>query len=247
MKSTYDEVTSKVYQTLGLQVTDFTQTFNAQTWSDPTSGVNGAADWLSEANPKFLTGVSYCSRVGGNAGEVFTLNIWMGPSYDVPNMLLEFGQKPDGTYAVTADYVMRGSTPIGSDPQMMECYYGPSTIDAWNRAYSSAGATPLGPALAFESRLLDSPAKIAVGNIGQADADAVVKNHVDTFLGWLEGAQQVPARSRGSFNLRDDKIRQYFYKGEYNKNVAEFGEQLGGVVAAVNTGPTAEAYVGGGS
>jgi len=247
MKGTYDEISAKVTQQLGLQATDFSQTFQAQTWSDPNTGVSGTAEWMSEISPKFLTGASLCSRVGGNSGEEFTVNIWMGPSYDVPNMLLTFGQRPDGTYAVTADYVIRGATPIGSDPQMMEAYYVPTTIDAWNRAFSSPGACPLGPPLSFDTRLLDSPGKISVCNIGLADADAVVKGHVDTFLGWLEGAQQVPARSRGSFNLRDDKLRQFFYKGQLSKSIAEFGPELGPVVAAVNTGPTAEAYVGGGS
>jgi hypothetical protein len=48
-------------------------------------------------------------------------------------------------------------------------------------------------------------------------------------------------------NLRDDKLRQFFYRGELNKNIKEFGDSLGPTIAAVNTGPTAEAYVGGGS
>ena len=64
---------------------------------------------------------------------------------------------------------------------------------------------------------------------------------------WVDEAQPIPARSRGSMNLRDDKLRQYFYRGEVTRCVKELGDDLGSVVAAGNTGPTAESYVGGGS
>jgi hypothetical protein len=67
------------------------------------------------------------------------------------------------------------------------------------------------------------------------------------FLTWLDAAQPIPARLRGSFNMRDDKLRQFFYRGQVQKQVKLLGDGLGQTVAVVNTGPTAEAYVGGGS
>jgi hypothetical protein len=70
---------------------------------------------------------------------------------------------------------------------------------------------------------------------------------VNRFLSWVEKAQPIMARTRGSFNLRDDKLRQYYFKGEVAKNMARLGNDLGVKVGAANTGPTAEAYVGGGS
>jgi len=247
MRDTYDRLTSKVTDKLGLQGTDFAAAYEGSSWESEL-GVKGTAVWMSEISPKYLTGVSYCTRQGGATTEELTINIWMGPSYDTPHMLLTFGeQQPGGTYAVTADYLVRGATPIGSDPQMIEAYYGSEVISAWTRAYNSEGAQPLAPQRAFASRLLNSPARIAVGGLTKLDADSIANEHVDRFLAWLDNAQPVMARSRGSFNLRDDKLRQYFYRGEVTKNIAELGETLGATVGACNTGPTAEAYVGGGS
>lgn len=75
----------------------------------------------------------------------------------------------------------------------------------------------------------------------------LVQGHVDRLLSWLDQAQPIAARLRGSFNLRDDKLRQYYFRGQMQEQVALLGADLGKVVAAANTGPTAEAYVGGGS
>ena len=169
----------------------------------------------------------------------------MGPSYDVPHMLLSFGEEANGQYSVVADYVARGSTPMGSDPPYIESFYGEDVTSAWTKAYQLG--KPLAPSASFESRLLDSPARIAVGGLTKPQADAIVKEHLDRFFVWVDGAKPIPARSRGSMNLRDDKLRQFFYRGQVQLCVSEFGPGLGPTIAAVNTGPTAEAYVGGGS
>jgi hypothetical protein len=173
------------------------------------------------------------------------LNVWMGPSYDVPHLLVTFGLDQGNLYHVTADYVPRGAIVMGSDPQYLQAFYDETVQQAWTDA--SAAGQALGPAPEFELRLLDSPAKIAVTGLTAASAEAIVVAHVDRFLAWVEQAQQVPARLRGSFNMRDDKIRQYYYRGQVAKQAAALGGDLGMTVAAVNTGPTAEAYVGGGS
>jgi len=245
MKDTLESLGDKVIQKFGLQGTDFCDTFNAKTWVSD-SGVYGTAMWMSESSPNWLTGVSLCTRVNSDAtNEQLTINIWMGPSYDVPNMLLTFGEESNGKYSVVADYVVRGSIPIGSDPPYLESYYGDDVRTAWTKAYSLG--QPLPPTMEFESRMLDSPAKIAVGGLTKADADSIAQEHLDRFLVWVDGASTIPARSRGSMNMRDDKIRQFFYRGQVRKQVQEFGPGLGPTIAAVNTGPTAEAYVGGGS
>mmetsp|Transcript_1383 Transcript_1383/g.1988 ORF Transcript_1383/g.1988 Transcript_1383/m.1988 type:complete len:297 (-) Transcript_1383:434-1324(-) len=246
-ESTYDALSSKITMKLELQTTDFTQTYEGDSWKCSKTGVEGTAEWMSESSPKFLTGVSYCTR-NGSSGDEQMINVWMGPSYDVPHMLLKFGHKSsDDTYYVIADYIVRGGTPIGSDPQMLEAYYGLDVASAWTKAMKNDGAYALPPSMQFDSRIISSPAQLAVGGLSKIDADSIAMSHVDRFLSWLDDAKPVMARSRGAFNLRDDKIRQYYYKGEVKKNVEEFGEKLGPIVGAVNTGPTAEAYVGGGS
>jgi hypothetical protein len=241
----YDTLSSKVSAQLGLQATDFCETFEAATWQSDTAGVQGTAAWLSEASPQYLTGVSTCTRIQGSSEEL-TINVWMGPSYDIPHMLLTFGGNDDGsTYHVSADYVPRGASTMGSDPQYMQAYYNEQVLDAWTAA--AAAGTPLPPAAQFELRVIDSPAKIAVTGLTLAQAEQMAVEHTDRFLGWVTAAQILPARLRGSFNLRDDKLRQFYYRGQVGKQVAALGQELGQIVAAVNTGPTAEAYVGGGS
>jgi hypothetical protein len=248
MKPTYEALSSKVVEKLGLQATDFTESYNVNTWSCPTTGITGTSDWLSEASPKYLTGVSLCTRANGDGtNEQLTVNVWMGPSYDVPHLLMTFGEESNGRYAVTADYVVRGDTPIGSNPQYINMFYGGDVTTAWTGAYSTEGSQPLAPQGSFEERLLASPARIAVGGLSRDVADGIVSDHLDRFLAWVNEAQPIPARSRGSMNLRDDKLRQYFYRGEVTRCVKELGDDLGSVVAAGNTGPTAESYVGGGS
>lgn len=248
MRPTFEALSAKVVQTFGLQRTDFTEMYNGQAWHCPATGTSGTAEWMSEASPKFLTGVSLTTRANPDgSNEQLSIHIWMGPSFEVPHMLLTFGEQSNGRYSVTADYVVRGSTPIGSDPQYLQTFYGEDITRGWTAAHSVPGAMDLPSSPYFESRLLQSPAKISLGNLDYANAEAIATVHLDRFLSWLDGAQPILARNRGSFNLRDDKLRQFFYRAELMKNVDEFGDGLGQIVGAVNTGPTAEAYVGGGS
>lgn len=253
LQPTYESMCGKVVEKLGLQESDFTEAFEGKTWTCSTTGATGTAEWMSEASPKFLTGVTMATRRDETNGEQLTLNIWTGPSYDVPHMLLTFGEQTgeaSGKYAVTADYVVRGATPIGSDPRYLENYYGDDVVAAWTKACAGDGTVELADTSTVKSlsaRLLYSPVRFSVGGLARADAEGVVTAHLERFLGWLDEAQPIPARLRGSMNLRDDKLRQYFYRGQVETHTAVLGNDLGRIVAAVNTGPTAEAYVGGGS
>lgn len=84
----YDTLCSKVNDQLGLQAHAFHETFEAATYGleDPSKGT---AAWLSEASSQFLTGVSACTRIEGSAEELM-INVWIGPSYDIPHMPLTF-------------------------------------------------------------------------------------------------------------------------------------------------------------
>jgi hypothetical protein len=167
-------------------------------------------------------------------------------------MLLTFAYDSSLTEAssscsLLADYVARGATPLGSDGQYLENFYGPNVQEAWTKAYSAATAIPAMPSPAWTSRLLASPVRIDVNGLDETTTIELVQGHVDRLLTWLDQAQPIAARLRGSFNLRDDKLRQYYFRGQMQEQVALLGADLGKVVAAANTGPTAEAYVGGGS
>ena len=242
LRPLHDSLCNQVSQRLGLQVTDFCDSFGASSWSSPVA--SGTAAWLAEASPQYLTGVSYLTRQQ-QQNEDLTINIWMGPSYDVPHCLLTFGTDATGGYHVTADYVARGANVMGSDPQYLQVYYGSDVQAAWQTAHAAGRALP--PPKEFDYRLYQSPVHMAVTGLDGNTAEQLVRGHVDRFLAWVDGAQQIPARSRGSFNMRDDKLRQFYFRGQLQEQVAALGDDLGRTVAAVNTGPTAEAYVGGGS
>lgn len=239
----FQEINSK----FGLSETDFADTYDAKQWRHDASGSMGIASWFAEASPKYLTGVSKNAQGNSDGSEECTLNVWMGPSYKIPNMMLTFGKQNDGSHYVCADYVTRGPDPLDIDPRYMEDFYGPGVIAQWDEANTRPGATSLAPSTEFMERLLYSPGRIAVGGLSYEDAAGIASRHVSTFLGWIDTAEPIPARLRGSFNMRDDKLRQFFYRAEVVKRCNALGPDMGMTVAAVNTGPTAEAYVGGGS
>lgn len=78
LSSTFDELSAKVIDKLGLQATDFTESYDAKTWSSP-NGVSGTAEWLAEASPKYLTGVSLLTTKkehDKHQQQEWTINIW---------------------------------------------------------------------------------------------------------------------------------------------------------------------------
>ncbi len=239
----------------GLVQTDFCNVLDVQTWKSADASSSGTNEWWTEANPKFLTGVSKNTRRRskgtGDVEEEFTLNIWMGPSYDVPHLLLSIGQKQQGQYTLLADYIPRGMTPLGSDPQYLGKYFGDDVDQWWNKVCTNAEQFAPPQSSSIASRIIQSlsPARISVLSGSKEMVEEASTQHVDRFLKWIqrESSSPIAARLRGSFNSRDDKLRQYFYRGELERNVAELGQDVGARVAAGATGPISEAYVGGGS
>lgn len=254
IQPTFDNIFNRVKEQFGLVQTDFCDVLNVQTWQSADGASSGSNEWWTEANPRFLTGVSKVTRrrnKGTDIEEEFTINIWMGPSYDVPHLLLSVGQKQQGQYALLADYIPRGMTPLGSDPQYLEKYFGDDVDQWWNKVCTNANQFAPPQRSSMASRIIQalSPARISVLADSKAIVEEASAEHVDRFLKWIqrEAPSPIPARLRGSFNSRDDKLRQYFYRGELERHVAELGQDLGGRVAAGGTGPISEAYVGGGS
>jgi len=253
LRYVFDELCDTLVDQLSLKATDFAPTYHAQEWSSETA--SGTADWWDEYSPRYLTGVSILTRYNDPAvglAEELTINVWMGPSFDVPHLLLTFGEAAEGEYHITADYVPRGATVLGSDPQYWQTYYADVDVQAaWKAAYPPIGVEssifPLRPPYEAETRLLASPLRISVVGLTDEQCATMARRHVSRFLVWLKEAETVPARSRGAFNLRDDKLRQFYFRGQMQQQTRLLGPELGRTIAVVNTGPTAEAYVGGGS
>jgi hypothetical protein len=242
-RALHDELCSMVGSRFGLQRTDFCDVVGGSNWQDPNSGASGSATWWSESSPNFLTGVTTATMQRGSE-ELYTINIWMGPSYDVPHLLLSFG-----TSKLIADYVPRGGNVLGSDPQYLSMYFeNPDVQSAYTQAYFSGASQPLLPPPELETRLLFSPSRIAVSGLSSETVTSLARQHVTRFLSWVDQSQPIPARSRGAFNLRDDKLRQYYFRGQVQQQIRESNNaDLGRMIAASITGPVAEAYVGGGS
>lgn len=244
LQPTYNNLKTQLITQLGLQETDFTQTYDCKTWS--SGAASGTTDWMQESNPKYLTGATFCTKQS-DKGEEYTINVWMGPSFDTPNIVLTFGNTANNEYYIVADTIPRGATPLGSDPQYMEQYFSSQSIASWTKHYTTPNLFALPPPSPFNLRLLASPNRIALINLQESDATQILNEKVNTFCGWLDGATPIAARSRGSFNMRDDKLRQFYYQGITELMVGEFGEEMGRSLGASYTGPVAEAYVGGGS
>ena len=108
----------------------------------------------------------------------------MGPSNDIPNSLLSFGEEEGGgTFFLMCDMVTRGATPIGSDPQMIDKYYTPAM--AWAASASSLGKS-LPPPSSFNSRLVSSPLRVSVGDLSFEDVERLANEHVDRWCSYVE-------------------------------------------------------------
>ena len=190
---------------------------------DPLSCV-----WLDEENPKFLTGLA---RYTTN-DNVKHINVWMGPSYDCPHLIWSaWAEEGKETFAIDVDYVVRGPTPIGGDPQMFEKYYSSGTNDFDGIEYA--------PIESIARKVLVSPIRTARSALTLPQLTEITKIFSSRWLEFVSAADVVPGRSRGAMNNRDDKQRQFFYKHLANS----YSEEVGRLAS----GPLAEAYVGGGS
>eukprot|EP00636_Phaeomonas_parva_P003918 CAMPEP_0118851182 /NCGR_PEP_ID=MMETSP1163-20130328/717_1 /TAXON_ID=124430 /ORGANISM="Phaeomonas parva, Strain CCMP2877" /LENGTH=270 /DNA_ID=CAMNT_0006783473 /DNA_START=130 /DNA_END=942 /DNA_ORIENTATION=+ len=225
---------------LGLEGSDYTQSLGMQSFN--AGGVQGSADWLKEASPKYLTGVS-TSSVTANGKTTMTIEAWMGPSYEVPHMTLKLASAGD-MCEITADYISRNDIAYCAE-SYREDHYGADVMAWWAKGASAGPALP--PSTAFGGRLLRSPAELSVQ---LADANLMgdlAVEHVNRWLNWLVDAEPLIARKRGAMNSRDDALRRFAFAGNVASCVAMAGEDAGRSIAAAITGPVSEAYVGGAS
>mmetsp|Transcript_10914 Transcript_10914/g.10548 ORF Transcript_10914/g.10548 Transcript_10914/m.10548 type:complete len:292 (+) Transcript_10914:152-1027(+) len=232
---------------LNLKLTDFTSMYEANEWK--SGDWSGNTGWWDEKMGSKLTGVSKCSTRGPNDQFSETLNIWMGPGYMVPHLLLTIATDPK-TYegfSITADYVVRGPTPIGTDMTYVELYYGKDVNDWYNNIMAMPNTKHMPPSASFSARLLQSPIHLSVSGLSLEEATIISTDHVNRWMNFMKEAPKVEPRSRGAINGRDDKQRQFYYKAALTDSVSKVGKDFGKTLGICTTGPIAEAYIGGGS
>lgn len=166
----------------------------------------------------------------------------------VPHLMLTIGVDSQYGYSLTTDYVTRGASPIGSDLSYMSTYYLADVLANYDAVASLPNLLFLPPSPSFSARLLRSPVYTSVTGLSAEDVDRFAKAHVQRWVEWVQTAQQIEPRLRGAVNMRDDKLREFAFKAAVAEHSFLLGDQdFGYKVAMAATGPTAEAYVGGGS
>jgi hypothetical protein len=238
----------KINKQFDLKRTDYTNAiemsqFNLKSGESEKECI-GTADWYDEKKGSKLTGVSRFSIADTKSSNVeFSIDIWMGPGYMVPHMLLCLGSTSVDTYFLKTDYFPRGPTPFGSDQNYLDLYYNTEVF----ALQKSINSSPLPPSTSFAARLVQSPAYSAITGLSLTDLETAATQHVDRWLQWMAAAKTVEARQRGAINSRDDKLRQFYFRGKLESFQQSYGAQTSKAMAAAFTGPLAEAYIGGGS
>mmetsp|Transcript_21502 Transcript_21502/g.30805 ORF Transcript_21502/g.30805 Transcript_21502/m.30805 type:complete len:297 (+) Transcript_21502:34-924(+) len=249
-KNYFDEI----LQQFTLKLTDFSESYNVKNWEHES--LSGSVEWWDETKGSKLTGVSKYSihdSSENNPYSCYSVNVWLGPTLLVPNMLLQMGHKSDG-YFFTTDYIARGPYPIGNDFNYLDSYYSNKHIESYyDEIFRLDGVKHLPPSPSFAARLIQSPIHVSAGGLSLSDLQKFSSLHVHTWLQYMKDATPVEARQRGAINTRDDKLRQFAYRAtvsEYNSLFSsagiknqEYCQRLG----AASTGPISEPYVGGGS
>ena len=70
------------------------------------------------------------------------------------------------------------------------------------------------------------PLPLSISGLALQDIERLANEHVDRWAGYVQECQPIAARLRGSFNARDDKLRQYFFRGKLEEATALYGEEV---------------------
>ena len=243
LANVHDTLFTKLKEKFVLKETFFADDKGGKDWSN--SGSNGKAGWWDEKLGGKLTGVSNYVYTTASGLSSYNINVWMGPGYLVPHLLLSIGQSNNGI-SITSDYIARGSFPLGSDQTYVDTYYGKESIANYDANHAITGVTSLPPNKSFSSRMLNSPLYTSITGLTVESASAIATKHVDVWLSWMDTAAKVDARQRGAINTRDDKLRQYAFRANVAEVATFVDKDFTNSLAATHTGPIAEAYVGGG-
>ena len=242
LTSLHDSIFTKLKDKFVLKETFFADDKGAKEWKNKDS--NGKCGWWDEKLGGKLTGVSNYVYTTPDITS-YNINVWLGPGYLVPHLILSIGQSKSGI-SITSDYVPRGSFPLGSDQTYVDTYYGKESIANYDANIALPGVISLPPNKSFSSRMLNSPLYTSITGLSIDAASSIATKHVDLWLSWMETAAKVDARQRGAINTRDDKLRQYAFRANLAEVSTFVDKDFATDLAAAHTGPIAEAYVGGG-
>lgn len=240
ISSLHDTLFNKLKDKYVLKETFFAEDNGAKEWKNLQS--SGKCGWWDEKLGGKLTGVSNYVYTTSSMSS-YNLNVWMGPGYLVPHLLLKINDNA-GIISITCDYVPRGSFPLGSDQTYVDTYYGKDSIAIYDSNMALSGVKPLPPSKSFSSRILNSPIYTSITGLTSDSASIIATKHIDLWLQWMETAEKVDARQRGAINTRDDKLRQYAFRSNLAEVSTFVNKQFATSLAAAHTGPIAEAYVG---
>ena len=109
--------------------------YQAKSWKE--GDWSGTCEWHDETKGSKLTGVSKNGVTGPNGYFSRTLNIWMGPGFLVPHLLLTVGADPakHTGMSVIADFVPRGPFPLGSDQTYLDQHFSSKDVLEWYDRY----------------------------------------------------------------------------------------------------------------
>ena len=116
---------------LGLKLTDFTDVYQAKSWKE--GDYSGTCEWYDEAKGSKLTGVSNNTFDGPGGYFTKTLNVWMGPGFLVPHMMLTIGEDPaaHAGVSIVADFIPRGQFWLGGDQSYLEVHRSPVATSSY--------------------------------------------------------------------------------------------------------------------
>ncbi len=88
----------KLNNVLSLKQTDFTSKY-------PMNNVEGSTAWYDEVKGSKLTGVSRY-HMHNSVGGTSSINVWMGPGYLIPHLLVAMKYDSNGSIILSRSYLL---------------------------------------------------------------------------------------------------------------------------------------------
>jgi len=233
------ECMAKLEAALPLRADGFPDSLGCGSWaagefSGDVSGYAGEpkVGWVTRA----LTRGSF-----GAEGEIVA---WVAPSYDIPHLYQTMSANADGSVAMTLDYTPRYDLP--ADTQYLNDYFMSQLQWQQQVMASSPGVMETAKPDVWQ-RTIQSPTALSL-YFPSGDINAVrtaVGQHLDTWLGWWQGAAEVNRMKRGGLFGRDTKMHRMRFQSHSDRlKAAGVDPSMAESVAQAMVGPGDEQYVG---